>query len=500
MGRAWTLTMDERLYAEMMSHLFPGDRDEHGAVIAAGIVTTDRGTRLLARELFKAEDGIDFVPGRRGYKMLTAEFVSEKIRYCRDERLTYLAAHNHGGFDAVEFSDPDTRSHERGYPALLDIADRPVGALVVARNAIAGDVWTPDRSRRTIKETVIVGRNIARVYPLPPPRPPKADPTFDRQARWFGDRGQALLGSLKVGVIGAGGVGLPLVTMLARLGVGTLVVIDPDRVDPANLPRLDARRIDAMMPLRRIVSLSRLADRLSTRKVRLARRIAQRANPRINFVGIAENVIEPKAALKLIDCDFIFLAADSQQARMVLNAVTHQFLIPGIQIGTRIDTDTTTGAVTDIRSNIRLVLPYTGCLRCNMLLSPARLQDESRGRAEREHNRYVDEVPAPSVITFNTLSAAQAADDFLLMMGELVDEQAPVDYIRFRPRERKMEPVDVIPNRSDCRDCGVASKNRRARGDADELPLPERLGPRSSQRAPARRRRSICVKRPRSAS
>src|SRR5438270_11705847 len=148
MSQPWALAADSRLYSQLMRHLFPGDEDEHGAVIAAGMVTTERGVKLLARELFLAEDGVDFVPGRRGYRMLTAEFVRDKIRHCRDERLVYLAVHNHGGSNHVDFSGADLRSHERGYPALLDISGHAVGALVFAENAIAGDIWTPDRARR----------------------------------------------------------------------------------------------------------------------------------------------------------------------------------------------------------------------------------------------------------------------------------------------------------------------------------------------------------------
>jgi molybdopterin/thiamine biosynthesis adenylyltransferase len=476
MTTPWTLTLDEGLHTRLMDHLFPGDGDEHGAVIAAGTVTTSRGARLLARQLFEAVDGIDFVPGRRGYRMLTAEFVRDKIRYCRDEGLVYLAVHNHGGYESVEFSDPDNRSHERGYPALLDISGQPVGALVFARNAVAGDIWTPDRARRTIKEAIVVGRNVTRLYPSPPPPPPAADPTYDRQVRWFGDRGQDLLRRLKVGVIGAGGVGLPIVTMLGRLGVGTIVVIDPDRVDPTNLPRLpEARKIDAMMPLRFGGGVfNRLADRLSTRKIRLARRTVKRANRKANFIGHATNVIEPEAATELVDCDFLFLAADSHLARMLVNAIAYQYLIPAIQIGTRIDVDEQTGAVGDIRSNVRLILPTTGCLRCNRLISSAKLQEESLDSRERERNRYVDEIPAPSVITFNTMSAAQAVTDFLLMVGGLIDERASLDYLRVRPRERKHEPLEPLRNQGTCRDCGHRSGSRRARGDGVPMPLPQR--------------------------
>jgi len=474
MTAQWTLTIDEPSYDELMTHLFPGDHDEHGAVLAAGVCHTSRGTRLLVRHVFLARDGVDFVPGRWGYRMLTAEFVSGRIRFCRDQGLAYLAVHNHSGTDRVAFSSDDNHSHERGYPALLDISGQPVGALVFAHRAVAGDIWTLDRMRRPIKETVIVGRNIVRLHPEPLPTPPKADLKYDRQVRWFGEGGQALLARLKVGVIGAGGVGLPLTTMLARMGVGELLVIDPDRVEPTNLPRLDARRSDAMTWLRRFAFLEPLAARLSTRKVVLARRAAKRANPNIRFTGVAQNVIRPDTATLLRECDFIFLAADSHQAKLVFNAVVHQFLIPGIQMGTRIDSNSASGAVEDIRTNVRLVLPSSGCLRCGRLISPARLQEESMGSRERARNRYVDEVHAPSVITFNTLAAAQATSDFLLAHGGMIDTTAPIGQLRFRPRQRKMEPIGGLPKVAACSDCGSLPVSRYARGDSVELPLPTR--------------------------
>lgn len=53
------LRIDAPLFEKLYRHLFPGDRDEHGAIIAAGIVETPRGTRLLAREVFPAGDGVD---------------------------------------------------------------------------------------------------------------------------------------------------------------------------------------------------------------------------------------------------------------------------------------------------------------------------------------------------------------------------------------------------------------------------------------------------------
>ncbi|HEV2924410.1 MAG TPA: ThiF family adenylyltransferase [Solirubrobacteraceae bacterium] len=480
MPEPWKLTIDESMYDELMEHLFPGDDDEHGAVITAGLVKTERGTRLLARNLFLAEDGVDFVPGKRAYRMLTAAFVRERIRHCRDEQLVYLGIHNHGGRDEVDFSDPDISSHERGYPALLGIAKQPVGGLVIAGNAIAGDIWTADRSRRTISETTVLGRNIRRIYPSPPAPPRIADPEYDRQVRWLGQRGQDTLARAKVAVMGGGGVGLPLTTMLARLGVGQIVVIDPDRMEPENLPRMpEARRWDAMMALRGLPgakrpAIKRILDRLCTRKIRLAHRAVRRANPKAAFIGIPKSVAEPDAARQLVDCDFIFLAADSHLARMIVNAVGHQYLIPVIQMGTRIDVNEDTGAVGEIRTNVRLILPQNGCIRCNGYIDSTKVQEDAISAAERERNRYIDEVPAPSVITFNTLSAAQGATDFLLMLGGLIDAGAALDYIRFRPRRRTFAPIRPVANRDSCPRCGTATISRRARGDSVELPLPER--------------------------
>ena len=115
---------------------------------------------------FSLRTGTDFIPSRRAYKQLAAAFVNQKIRFCRDQSLVYLAVHNHSGTDAVAFSSPDLASHERGYPALLDIArGLPVGALVLAENAIAGDIWTPDGHRRAIAETVVIDQNLIRLYP-----------------------------------------------------------------------------------------------------------------------------------------------------------------------------------------------------------------------------------------------------------------------------------------------------------------------------------------------
>lgn len=477
MKRAFSLVVPSSLKRALFQHLFPGDGDEHGAILSAGIVETERGLRLLARDLVCAVDGRDYVPGRRGYRMLTGAFVTTQIRRCRDERLSYLAIHNHGGTDRVSFSSDDMASHERGYPALLDIArGQPVGALVVAPRAAAGDLWLDRSSRLPLDEMTVVGSSIDRLYPAPPSPPTSPDETYDRQSRIFGEAGQSMLRKLKVGVIGAGGVGSLIVQYLARVGVGHLVVVDPERVEPSNLSRIvEATRWDARAALQHPTMpawVRRLARQTARTKVDIMNRIARRASPRIRFEGIHGDVVDGRVATRFRDCDFLFLAADSFQARLVFNSLVCQYLIPGVQVGSKVPVDAATGNVGEVYTVARPVTPDSGCLWCNGLIPPARLQEESATTAERQAQRYVDDatVIAPSVITLNAAAVGFAVNDFLFSMTGLRRSSAAVeDYMRILPRVRSVH-WDEPRREPACVECGSSPASRFARGDSRALP------------------------------
>ena len=233
-----SLRLPVEMAAELDAHLFPGDGDEHGAVLGAATVRTDRGLRLLGRRLFLATDAVDYVPGDRGYRKLTAAFVRRCALVCATEGLSYLAVHNHSGDDSVAFSSIDMASHRRGYPAILDIlGGPPAGGLVFTRRAVAGDIWMSADQQIELDHTVVPGILQQLWYPSPR-RALAAKPEYDRQVRLFGDRGQEILGGQKVAIIGVGGAGSLINECLARLGVGHLVVVDFDRLDTTNSPRI----------------------------------------------------------------------------------------------------------------------------------------------------------------------------------------------------------------------------------------------------------------------
>jgi sulfur carrier protein ThiS adenylyltransferase len=70
----------------------------------------------------------------------------------------------------------------------------------------------------------------------------------------------ARLGSSTVGIAGCGGLGSNLAVILARCGVGTLVVVDPDVVEPANLNRQHFLLDQLGMP--KVAAVAELAARI----------------------------------------------------------------------------------------------------------------------------------------------------------------------------------------------------------------------------------------------
>src|SRR5579883_1891889 len=119
------------------------------------------------------------------------------------------------------------------------------------RNAAAGFLDTPgresygmgDAAGRAVRRTRVEGQMATSGTTQTRTTPPVLNATqMERYARQLileevGIRGQARLLRAKVLAIGAGGLGSPVALYLAAAGVGTIGIVDGDRVDLSNLHR-----------------------------------------------------------------------------------------------------------------------------------------------------------------------------------------------------------------------------------------------------------------------
>jgi ThiF family len=441
----------------VITHLFPGDQDEHGAVLLAGVSHPKGQLTLHVREVHLAQEGVDYVQGKIGHRALTPKFIHRLITRARDERLVYLAVHNHGSDQDVGFSFIDFDSHERGYPALLQIArGMPVGALVFGRRSIQADIWLPDGTRLDLDHAVVVGNTIQRLLPSPKRERADSEGSYDRQIRMFGKVGQGELAHCRVGIIGLGGIGSIVAEYLARLGVGQFCLVDDDRVEESNLSRIvGASASDALH---------------GVTKVTVAQRLILQSNDRANIHLVTDDVAKDSVAKGLISCDYLFLAADSMRARLVFNALVHQYLIPGVQLGSKIRSDSA-GTLVEVMSANRPVRPGHGCLWCNQLIDPNQLAKEAKTDEDRKAQAYGVEEPNPSVISLNAISAAHAVNDFLLDYLGLRPDIGTLYYEHFHFLNGKRSLVE--PRRdTDCSECSPTGL-RYGRGDSVGLPCIE---------------------------
>ena len=438
-------------------HLFPGDHGEHGAVLLAGTSCAAGQLVLHVREVHLAQEGSDYVQGTIGHRALAPRFIHRLITRARDERLAYLAVHNHGSDREVGFSCIDYDSHERGYPALLQIArGMPVGALVFGHRSLQADTWLADGTRLDLDEAVVVGNTIQRFAPSPKRALADKADSYDRQIRMFGKAGQGLLANCRVGIIGLGGIGSLVAEYLARLGVGVFCLVDDDHIEESNLSRIvGATASDALR---------------GVAKVAVAERVILEGNDRANVRLVAKDVTRESSARQLISCDYLFLAADSMRARLVFNALVHQYLIPGVQLGSKIRSDLA-GTLVDVMSVNRPVRPGHGCLWCNQLIDASQLAKEAKTDEERKAQAYGVEEPNPSVISLNAIAASHAVNDFLLDYLSLRPERETLYYEHFHLLKAKYSLVKPRRDKG-CSECSHKGL-RYGRGDSVALPCTE---------------------------
>jgi len=224
--------------------------------------------------------------------------------------------------------------------------------------------------------------------------------TVDSTLRLWGSLGQQILGNLRVGIAGLGGVGSILAEFLARLGIGELVLVDFDIVKEENLNRLVGVR----------------REELGKPKIKYAARICRQASTAAPFkVRTFRGSVSERDGLKhLLDADIIMNAADSAFVRQVLDHVSYAYAIPVIDGGTTLVVGARHGETIG-KSQTGEAGPGQPCLEC----TGAYTQEEATLAREDPStvgpSSYVqmigqeagEEPPrAPSVISYNGLVAA----------------------------------------------------------------------------------------------
>lgn len=127
-----------------------------------------------------------------------------------------------------------------------------------------------------------------------------------------GEEGQEKLLASTVLVVGAGGLGAPLLLYLAAAGVGTLGVVDDDVVELSNLQRQVIHRTDA----------------IGRAKVASAAETIAAINPEVRLVPVEARLAAANAAELIAGYDLVADGSDNFATRYLLNDACYFAKVP----------------------------------------------------------------------------------------------------------------------------------------------------------------------------
>lgn len=420
------------------------DREQFAFLLARPIETAD-GRLLLVQDVFLPERS-DLAEQGALRVAPTRDFQAAVYVVAAQNGLAILDVHTHvaDGVPAFSRTDWDEARRNARYIARRFAPPMTLGLVVFNRDVTAHAATIYDRKSATfqpIDDVQTVSTRLECRHHAAPAALSRVDDRYERQQRMPGWK-QALLARLRIGIVGVGGHGAPLLQSLVSIGAGAagwFAIVDPDVVEASNLPRI---------PYATPGDVGKL-------KVDVASEFAHKKNPATNVHAHPCSVADPAARPHLCGADVLFGCGDNDGVRLVANDIAVRCGIPLIDLGA--DIRITQGGV-EAGGQVRVVLPgSTACLACCDAFDAGQAALDllpEEGRTVYARRGYVigaDEPTLPSVGILNATIVQYALTSLLAVIqsGPLVRN----DYLGLDWLTGRTLPA-CVPRRDDCPACG----------------------------------------------
>ena len=440
------LRLIDRHWAELREHLL-ADGDEHAGLLLCGVVKTSRAVIMAARGWIPLTEQ-DMLSSGSLHLSVSPIALAREAKRAAGLGLSLVLCHSHpwSGSATPSRLDLDTEQDLCGRVLSRRLQGLPSGGLVVGPEDVSGRAWVDgDPIAMTLR---IIGDESA-VWPAPSPGP--VDARVDRQVLAWGQLGQSRLQDARVAVIGAGGTGSHVIVQLAHLGVGYLLLIDPDEVEESNLSRIVGAALEDV----------------GRSKVHVLRDSAQRINGSLVVDTRTASVLDVDPRV-LADCDLVVCATDGHGSRALLTELAQQYLTTVVDLGVEV-VPREGGA--QAGGQVRVLRPGRACLHCAGTLDPALVREEYLTDADRQQEDargYLRglNAPAPAVIALNGVVASIAVLEICQLLAGFLGSSAGRVLFRANRRAVTTASLEAEPW---CYVCG--EEGLLGLGDARNLPV-----------------------------
>jgi adenylyltransferase/sulfurtransferase len=227
----------------------------------------------------------------------------------------------------------------------------------------------------------------------------------------LGQKGQELLATKHVTVIGGGGLGSHSANLLVRMGVGSIDIIDNDIVDLTNLHRTSVFSEDDIGKSKALILEQRL----------------QSVNTKVRVKGFNQKVTAKNIWSLVQNADVIIDGTDSIPLRLLINDISIQHNIPWVYAGVY----ETVGMVMGIHPK------KTSCFRCIAQEIP---------KTKAQETPVLGSLPA-------IIAAIQCNETIKLLLG-----RQPSGLLIYNVWNQCFDTLNIKRN-PHCPTCGIQKKN-----------------------------------------
>lgn len=400
----FSLRLTESQHRHLHDHLFPCDGREAVALLLCGRANGRTQHVFTVREVVP----VPLAQCERHPDRITwpTTSVDDLLQQAFGKGQAIVKVHSHPG-NYRQFSNIDDVSDKQLFASITSLLDDalPQASVIMLPDGSCfgrvlgdeGNAIAPLSSIMAVGDDLLIWPNLA-ATPMG---------TFaERHAQAFGKGTSQILAGLTVAIIGCSGTGSIVVEQLARLGVGKLVLIDPDVVEEKNLNR--------------ILNSGKEDSYLSCSKVNVLAKAIARMGLGQEVVPLTCNLMSKEAVSAVAESDVVFGCMDGAEGRHVLNRIATFYNLPYFDVGVRLDADGK-GGIERIAGGLHYLQPGLSSLLSRGVYTMQRVEAEGLRRTNPEmYRQQVDEgylrgidEDRPAVISVNMLMASLLVNEFL---------------------------------------------------------------------------------------
>lgn len=395
-----SLTLTEGQHEELRRILLPGDGKESAAILICRYTGPQR-ERLIVSQIQDVPDGVCVIR-KHDFISWPGESIEEAIDKAEPEGDALLLIHSHpGGF--LEFSKIDDTSDRATMPSLFAAIDATKfhhgSVIMTSDGAMKARVYNRDGAKLDISQIWRIGHSVTNVSSM------SVDPVMP-----FGSKMSNAFSHQTACVIGVSGTGSLVAELLARKGIGHLILVDYDTIEHKNLNRI-------------VNSTILDAESNGSKNEMMANAIARYA-PDTKVTIINTSIDDRDAVLAASAANILFSCVDSMVGRSIAEMISQCCLIPLIDLGVTIPTRRDANGfphVADVCGRIDFVRPDgpnltdRGVVTAEGLRREYLLENAPEAATLEIAAGYIQGVheEAPSVMALNMRAASEAVLEWI---------------------------------------------------------------------------------------